>query len=315
MATVDLLQDEGFPPVQFAFAYGSGAVAQAGYDPTDRPMLDLVLVVDDPLEWHRLNLIENAHHYSILGMFGPRLVGKVQDMPADVYYNTLTPMKGATQKGRLMKYGVVGLREFQRDLQDWQHLYLAGRLHKPVVFLKQPSSKLGLDLVSNLTSAVRTSLLLLPDRFSKEELYLTVARLSYDGDFRMVFGENPDKVRNIVLPNIQKFDGLYAPVMENLTDACSWSNSGSEGGFYEQDMSTSTRKSHASMLPASLQLFSKGAVDASTIQAQLRSIVFRSSLMQSAKGVLTAGPAKATQYTGAKVGKWASWWIRHLRGR
>jgi Phosphatidate cytidylyltransferase, mitochondrial len=41
--------------IQHAFAYGSGAFEQPGlYERrNERPMLDLILIVTEPLEWHR----------------------------------------------------------------------------------------------------------------------------------------------------------------------------------------------------------------------------------------------------------------------
>lgn len=52
----DLL--EQFPPVQHAFAYGSGVFKQPGLyaekvQPGEGPMTDLIFAVDDPLAWHR----------------------------------------------------------------------------------------------------------------------------------------------------------------------------------------------------------------------------------------------------------------------
>ena len=42
----------------------------------------------------------------------------------------------------------------------------------------------------------------------------TIAGLSYAGDFRMVVGENPRKVHNIVEGNMAGFGALYAPVLQ-----------------------------------------------------------------------------------------------------
>lgn len=43
-----------FPVVDFAFAYGSGAVQQGGYDysssSTELPMIDVIFAVDDPIK-------------------------------------------------------------------------------------------------------------------------------------------------------------------------------------------------------------------------------------------------------------------------
>lgn len=50
---------EQFPPVDYAFAYGSGIFDQPGlYKENDqsrissRPMIDLIFAVDDPVTWH-----------------------------------------------------------------------------------------------------------------------------------------------------------------------------------------------------------------------------------------------------------------------
>jgi Phosphatidate cytidylyltransferase, mitochondrial len=47
--------------------------------------------------------------------------------------------------------------------------------------------ELHLSLRMNLTSALHTSLLLLPDKFNEAQLFMTIASLSYTGDFRFVF--------------------------------------------------------------------------------------------------------------------------------
>ena len=64
--------------------------------------------------------------------------------------------------------------------------------------------------------AMRAALLMLPDRFNEEDLFLKIAGLSYRGDFRMVFGENPHKVFNIVYAQMEAFKAKYSPVIHDL---------------------------------------------------------------------------------------------------
>lgn len=37
-----------------------------------------------------------------------------------------------TNEGVVVKYGVVSMEMIERDLRDWETLYLAGRMQKPV---------------------------------------------------------------------------------------------------------------------------------------------------------------------------------------
>lgn len=98
--------------------------------------------------------------------------------------------------------------------------------------------------IENCRHAVRASLLLLPETFTKMELYETITGLSYGGacqwittttrknafliiflslslslslgDFRMKFGENKGKVKNIVSAGVAAFDKLYADPLRDV---------------------------------------------------------------------------------------------------
>lgn len=102
-----------------------------------------------------------------------------------------------------------------RDLEEWETLYLAGRLQKPVKILRD-DAKVKLATKQNLENAVRVALLMLPERFAEEDLFLKIAGLSYRGDFRMLFGENPHKVYNIVYAQMDAFHEKYVDIITEL---------------------------------------------------------------------------------------------------
>lgn len=210
-----------FPDVTFAFAYGSGAVTQDGYDyskkaAADLPMLDLILVVDDPFQWHTENMQRNPHHYSPLFPLSSRGITYVQEhFQAHFWFNPYVPAAIASQPGRLMKYGVISTSQALEDLHTWNNLYLAGRLHKPVHILKD-HPVFSAAMSRNRLSALQTACLLLPQKFSEVDLFLTIASLSYVGDPRMMIGENPKKVENLVLPVVPLYQALYAKEIQML---------------------------------------------------------------------------------------------------
>ncbi|KAK5088706.1 Mitochondrial translocator assembly and maintenance protein 41 [Lithohypha guttulata] len=216
-------------PIRYAFAYGSGVFPQSAAGKTgaslhthppeaitkvqgsNQKMIDFIFGVSYTQHWHSLNLQEHRDHYSGLGYLGSYAVSKVQDsFGAGVYFNPFI-----TVNGTLIKYGVVNIDTLCRDLSEWDTLYLAGRLQKPVKILRDnPSVRLANQV--NLISAVRAALLLLPESFTEQELYSTIAGISYRGDPRMSVGEDPKKVSNIVKYQLGNFRRLYSPLIDNL---------------------------------------------------------------------------------------------------
>ncbi|GAB1319569.1 Mitochondrial translocator assembly and maintenance protein 41 [Madurella fahalii] len=223
-------------PIRYAFAYGSGVFPQSkpsGRVPTmdeiraihpkaplavqraqdgSPKMIDFIFGVSHTQHWHSLNMKQHRDHYSSLARLGSGAVSYVQDkMGAGVYFNPYVVVNGI-----LVKYGVVQLSTLERDLSQWETLYIAGRLHKPVKILRDdPMIRMANQM--NLLSALRTALLLLPPSFTEEELYGTIAGISYLGDPRMALPtENPRKVKNIVGNNMANFRRLYLPLIETL---------------------------------------------------------------------------------------------------
>ncbi|KAK4879312.1 hypothetical protein RN001_007458 [Aquatica leii] len=201
----------------FCFAYGSAVKKQLNntQTPANSNMIDLVFCVDNAYEWHRSNLEVNRSHYSGFRYLGHHTITNFQEhYGAKVYFNTLVPLDDI-----IYKYGVISTKDLITDLLEWSDLYLAGRLHKPVEIIIPPtSSELQTALQLNLQSAVHAALLILPETFTEYQFYHTICNLSYAGDFRMFFGENKNKVDNIVKPQILQFRTLYKLFMKNLHD-------------------------------------------------------------------------------------------------
>ncbi|TVY83074.1 Phosphatidate cytidylyltransferase [Lachnellula suecica] len=266
-------------PIRYAFAYGSGVFPQS--KPSTTPssatsihekaplavekaqggnpkMIDFIFGVSHTEHWHSLNLNQHRNHYSALGSLGSGAVSAVQDKwGAGVYFNPYV-----TVNGTLIKYGVVHLDTLCTDLSEWSTLYLAGRLHKPVKILRD-DPRVRLSNQVNLLSALRTALLLLPPSFTEQELYGTIASISYMGDPRMVLPtEDPSKVANIVGNNLPHFRRLYAPLIDNLPNVqfndsrCSdpdWVSDASANVRLTQDMDPVRRGNMVRRLPKSFR--------------------------------------------------------------
>mmetsp|Transcript_11264 Transcript_11264/g.24264 ORF Transcript_11264/g.24264 Transcript_11264/m.24264 type:complete len:394 (-) Transcript_11264:610-1791(-) len=279
-----------FPPVRHAFAYGSGVLHQPGLYNQDvststsasknidakGPMIDFIFAVEDSMQWHKQNIAKNPEHYSWLARssYGHHVVcGIAQHVGVGVHFNTLVPLEG-----QMVKYGVVDAAALEDDLLTWRHLYVAGRMHKPVLTLVQDSTVLAAQQ-SNITSAAASALLMLPQGFSTEDLLRTICGLSYHGDVRMGVAEDPHKINRIVQGSRQLLEGMYlplitgqaaaspAPVPAAGAAAASSPQQGVRGhgspgevagvyqegdGRWQQDMSASTRQALMRMLPSSL---------------------------------------------------------------
>lgn len=312
---------EQFPEgIQMAFAYGSGVFKQEGQSDAqvNKNMIDLIFVVDDSYRWHQKNIRQNRSHYSFLKYFGAKQIANFQEKyGAAVYFNTKVQCAG-----REIKYGVISTKQLITDLLDWNTLYLSGRMHKPIRILIEPTkTELCSAMQINLENAIHAALLLLPETFSEEELYQQIAALSYDGDFRMKFGEDKNKITNIVKPNITYFRKLYENILLK-EEHVKWSKS---QGVLEQYPNHVSQFHHLNLLPKTVQsnllscmhrrpgkypdleeIIRQLAFDsncADYVRQSISEIVKGSSVSQSLKGVFTAGIVKTVLYSSRKVQK------------
>lgn len=333
--------------LSFGFAYGSGVKKQDGYEdiltssstkaapttttttstaaqPRKPVMIDLLYTVDNPYQWHSQNLLMNPSHYSSMHLLGSNFIARYQEAyGAKVFFNTLVPVD---ERGSLMiKYGVISTKDLINDLLDWKDLYVAGRLQKPVEIIREPtSSKVQNALDLNLQSAVRAALLLLPKQFTEFDFYCTISNLSYNGDFRMIFGENKNKVQNIVKPQMENFRNLYAPTVELFRIFLDYpaSDDVNSNVVCCQDKSPPVILQHLNQLPKwpirrIVRSYNRGKYRKDTedvlrsvacspdyqdiVRRSLADIVWQSSVTQSIKNIPTAGLGKSIEYAWSKA--------------
>lgn len=297
------------PPVRYAFGYGSGVMKQANAKIGEQPMIDAILVVDNPIQWHRENLQRsNGNHYSFLRFMGANTIAKVQQRGAGVYFNPFVEVDG-----KQFKYGVISTTECLADLTEWYSLYVAGRLHKPVSVAKD-DPVLSQAVRTNRNAALHAALLVMDNgvdakqRFTERDLYESITRLSYNGDIRMKLrAENPNKVRNIVLGQRDQFRSVYEPLWRQHPHLRVTGDSyQAEGLVFEYPFGSRQSKAWAfSQLPFSLQYGLSADTRRLDVELEKRfsHIVGRSSVQQTLKGVLTAGPLRSLRYAAAKLVK------------
>lgn len=327
-------------PIRFAFAYGSGVFAQKGYSSSkgaSKPMVDFIFGVSYSQHFHSLNLHNHWDHYSFLRRLGSGAISHVQEnYGARTYFNPYVEVNGI-----MIKYGVVLIDDLCTDLTDWNTLYLAGRMQKPIKILRD-HAQVRMASQRNLYSAVRTALLLLPERFDEQQLYTTIAGLSYMGDPRMSFGENPKKIENIVNAQLPHFRTLYTPFIERLPNVSFASLQSLEDpdtrGSLVQDLDPVKRGNMVRRLPANFRSklyyqYRRTLGSAASLQSSIeegdatpygsafdqqiardrdlakelgraiKATVSWPSTSQSIKGILSAGPIKSWNYVGEKLKK------------
>ncbi|CAG8448888.1 9803_t:CDS:10 [Diversispora eburnea] len=275
-------------PIRYAFAYGSGVFSQKGYD--EKPMVDFIFAVSYPQHWHSLNLKQNKNHYSFIRSLGSRAISSLQEnVGASVYFNPYVQMD-----------------DMIKILRDDARVRLAQQV--------------------NLSNSLRTALLLLPKDFTEEQLYLTIAAISFKGDFRKFVGENPNKIKNVVSTQINNFNLLYSSLINALPNVTFIDDNN-----LQQDDSPKARAQMIQKLPRILKnkiqeeykmaMIRKGISFPSDekeiikniassedyskyIETGLGEIIFWPAITQSLKGILTAGMFKSGKYISSKLGKW-----------
>mmetsp|Transcript_15178 Transcript_15178/g.19820 ORF Transcript_15178/g.19820 Transcript_15178/m.19820 type:complete len:306 (+) Transcript_15178:2-919(+) len=240
-----------------------------------------------------------------------------------------------------LKYGIVQVEDLLEDLRDWKYMYLAGRMHKPTLGLSTLveenaafTQTVQAQSEHNLPAALSSALLLLssPSKSSSSlssprqmssfscsevELYHTIAGLSYHGDFRMkMAAEDPQKVQRLVESSGQlpRFRALYQPAIQKLVQQGVLYNNNEHQLTWDlmattASTTTTTRAILQQQLPTAFRTLNDNNMKNNTefntefLSQQLAARVAASARIQSAKGLVTAGPSKAFWYAARKLSK------------
>ncbi|CAH2065013.1 unnamed protein product [Thlaspi arvense] len=314
------------PTVDFCCVYGS-TLHPNNQDKSK--MVDYILGVSDPMQWHSENLKMNSDHYAswMVHLGGAKLITKVADnIGVGVHFNPFV-----NWNDRKLKYGVVRMNDLVQDILDWDRFYLSGRLQKPVHLLVDNLDIEDVNSV-NKRAAVSAALLLLPSKFTEEDLYAKICSLSYMGDLRMFFAEDTNKVSKIVKGQFDLFQSMYKPFLEEYEtkQLLRFSSAEASQARLVQDSSLSASRSLVSSLPASVRtqmgkllgekktLSETGRVlgevcigsreeAAKCMEKVMKRRVMVSSARQAVSGFLAAGAINATMYLSQKMRKaWTS---------
>ncbi|XP_019160538.1 PREDICTED: phosphatidate cytidylyltransferase, mitochondrial-like isoform X3 [Ipomoea nil] len=280
------------PPVEFCCVYGSTLHPN---NKDQKSMVDYILGVADPIQWHTENLKTNSDHYAsrLVRIGGGRLInGIANNVGVGIHFNPFV-----SWNNKMFKYGVVQVHDLIEDIQGWERFYMSGRLQKP------------------------------------EDLYAKICSLSYMGDLRMLFAEDKNKVKNIVQGQFHLFQRIYRPFLDEYAanGLLRFSSTGDKQVNITQDCGLSAATFFASHLPLPIrskmdtnrgemkQLDYSGKIRqdmiigskeqaANSMSKLLRRKVMVSSARQAVAGLLTAGAVHGVKYLGKKMIKaWKSW--------
>lgn len=193
------------PGVIAAYGYGSGVFKQSGYTSKDKPQIDLILVVDDLKKWHLENIKLNKNDYSMIGKayFKHSKIDKLKGCTGIAYISNIV------EDGSIYKYGTIEEKDLLKYLNTWESFYLPGRFQKTVYPIIE-NDKLKESINNNRDKALMVASFLSGfNQTTPKDIYVMLCGLSYLGDTRMKFAENPRKVLNIVEGSFDEYSKIY----------------------------------------------------------------------------------------------------------
>lgn len=281
------------PKVVAAYGYGSGVFKQSGYTDKDKPQIDLILVVDDLKKWHLENIKKNPRDYSFTGklFFKYASVSKLKGLTGITYLSNIK------EDGSIYKYGTIEKNDLVSYLETWNSFYLPGRFQKRILPIID-SKEIEVANEKNRNAVLLVALLTLPmNRNKLIDVYTGICGLSYLGDTRMKFAENPRKVLNIVEGSYDSLNEIYGkecPYFKILKDE-------------KIEIAREKIIKDISLLPSGLLEYLENEKDLQVVRKKIISYFTelnkKESSKQTLKGLFTNGIIRSIQYASKKVMK------------
>jgi hypothetical protein len=280
------------PKSDLIVGYGSGIYPQDGSTRESFALLDLLVFCDD-----RMAFVEHMMKMGYISR-ASLLASRILNPEVAFFTDLRTP------SGVGFKVGVIESRRALSRLRNWQNsYYIPGRLQKPVKILYRSSESIydsfQSSLEVNLINGLRAAVISLPhdhaEGFNLEQLFTGLVRLSYIGDIRIAFAENPHKVQNIVKAQSALLTEMYSPYFNavGVTEV-------SPGVFKSTKEPLELWKS---LPPSFTQNSGRLSDPRSSLISRLSRINFRESSYQAFAGVGTSGVSNSLKYLVRKVSK------------
>lgn len=282
-------------------AYGSSIAYQSGYKENEKKQVDLIVIVDDIKEFYLENLKKNKYMYK----FTPKIYFKHAKSEslrkaAGICYTTDINYGQDTYK-----MGVIEKEDVLDDLLNWKTFYIAGRFQKEMYTAKK-DEKIERANEINKRNALTVALLLLDkDKPKLIDLYEKICSLSYMGDSRKNFkAEDPNKIKKLASGSKEHFNKEYTEKTDLYTV--------DKNEYIKVDYNKVLKM--IEKLPIDLKMKivdevgDKRLTDATLeirkgIEEYLTTIIKKSSMGQTKKGILTTGPKNSLGYALAKLKK------------
>ena len=188
-----------------AYGYGSAFNHQQGYTKTTKKSMDMIFVVDNIKKWNKRNMLLHKQDYSTYTKAVFKITPKcLLTKGTSVIYNVVTDRYQED-----FKYGLIEEKRLLTDLYNWKHFYVCGRMQKPLHVIKG-NNQIDRAIKYNRGMALLASLIILDKEvITVQELLEQICMLSYSGDVRTLFAENPNKVKNIVQGSYDQLKDIY----------------------------------------------------------------------------------------------------------